>query len=59
MHLMLRIALAAGVLALASGFAARDAQAQRYGDRGQAQVYCASNDSRGTRCQKPLMIVMR
>lgn len=31
-----------------------DAHAQRYGDGGgEQQVYCASNDSRGTRCQMP------
>ena len=53
MHTALKIVLAVGVLLLATGFAARDAQAQRYGDRGQQQVYCASNDSRGTRCQMP------
>ncbi|WP_426662901.1 DUF3011 domain-containing protein [Rhodanobacter aciditrophus] len=54
MHSVLRIVLAFGVLPLAAGFAADSAQAQRYGDRGQdPQVYCASNDSRGTRCQMP------
>lgn len=54
MHIALKIVLAVGTLLAATGFAARDAQAQGYGDRGQPQeVYCASNDTRGSRCQMP------
>src|SRR5690348_10453435 len=53
MHIALKKVLAVGVLLLASGFAVRDAQAQRYGEGGPRQVYCASNDSRGSRCQMP------
>jgi len=54
MHIALKTVLAAGTLLAATGFAARDAQAQGYGDRGQSQeVYCASNDTRGSRCQMP------
>ena len=54
MHNALKI-VPALVLLLAAGFASGDALAQRYGDRGQdqQQVYCASNDNRGTRCQMP------
>lgn len=55
MRTALKTGLAACVLLLAAGFASSDALAQRYGDRGrdQQQVYCASNDGRGTRCQMP------
>lgn len=51
MHTALKIVLAVGISLLATAFAAPDAQAQRYGERGQQQVYCASNDNHGTRCQ--------
>lgn len=40
------------MLAAAAGITPRDAQAQRYGGRND-EVYCASNDGRGTRCQVP------
>ncbi|OOG46140.1 hypothetical protein B0E52_05445 [Rhodanobacter sp. C06] len=54
MHIVLKVVLAAGTLLAATGFAARDARAQGYGDRGQSQeLYCASNDTRGSRCQMP------
>ena len=56
----LKIVLASTVLLAAGCFASGDALAQRWGDgqgpgqggRGQ-EVYCASNDNRGTRCQMP------
>jgi hypothetical protein len=52
--LKIKIVLAGGMLLLAAGLAPREALAQGYGDRGQdPQVYCASNDTRGTRCQMP------
>jgi hypothetical protein len=54
MHTALRIALVMAVALAAAGFIADDAKAQRYGsDRGPQPVYCASNDTRGTRCQMP------
>ncbi|HEX7732401.1 MAG TPA: DUF3011 domain-containing protein [Rhodanobacter sp.] len=54
MRTVLKIWLAVGVLLVGAGFASRGALAQGYGDRGQGQeVYCASNDTRGTRCQMP------
>lgn len=55
MHAPLKIlATVLCTLAAAAGLgAARDAQAQRYGGRGDQEVYCASNDSRGSRCQMP------
>ncbi|HEX7815256.1 DUF3011 domain-containing protein [Dyella sp.] len=44
---------AACVLAAFTGMTlTRDAQAQRYGGRND-EVYCASNDGRGSRCQMP------
>ncbi|MEW9624449.1 DUF3011 domain-containing protein [Rhodanobacter geophilus] len=54
MHTKLKIVLAGGMLLIGAGVAPRDALAQGYGSRGPGQqVYCASNDSRGTRCQVP------
>ena len=54
MRIALKIVLGVGVLLVAAGFASRDVQAQGYGGRSQGQeVYCASNDTRGTRCQMP------
>jgi hypothetical protein len=54
MHTTLKIVLAGGALLFAAGLVPRNASAQGYGGRGQdQQVYCASNDSRGTRCQVP------
>jgi len=55
MRTAFKIVLAIGVLLLlAAGFASGGALAQGYGDRGGDQeIYCASNDGRGTRCQMP------
>lgn len=55
MHAISRTLLVAvGAVLIAAGFAPHAAQAQRYGDRDAGQqVYCASNDTRGTRCQMP------
>jgi hypothetical protein len=38
---------------LVLGCVPREVSAQRYGNGGQQQVYCASNDNRGTRCRMP------
>ena len=54
MRIAFKIALAFGALPLAAGVAPGEARAQDHGDRGrEQQVYCASNDNRGTRCQMP------
>lgn len=54
MQTALRIASAMAVALTSACFIADDAKAQRYGgDRSPQPVYCASNDTRGTRCQMP------
>lgn len=53
MHRVSVMAVAALVSVLVSACVPPDARAQRYGNRGQQQAYCASNDNRGTRCRMP------
>lgn len=54
MHTALRIVSTMAVALTSAYLVVGDAKAQRYGgDRGPQPVYCASNDTRGTRCQMP------
>lgn len=54
MHTALRVASVMAVALTSTSFIADDAKAQRHGgDREPRPVYCASNDTRGTRCQMP------
>lgn len=55
MNALTKIALSAAcVLTAFAGLTlTRDAEAQRYGGGRNDEVYCASNDNRGARCQMP------
>lgn len=53
MHRVFGMTLGTFAVLLVAGCVPYDAVAQRYGGSGQQQVYCASNDNRGTRCRMP------